>query len=508
MRSIGISEASEPLALAIDVGSSSVRALLYDGAGNQVDESERQLAYAQAMTPDGGSESDPAALLDLVTRCVDGVVGDPALNGRPIAAVGMTSFWHGLLGLDGSGAPSTPVYMWSDKRSGDEAIELTRELDARAVHQRTGCRIHSSYWPAKLRWLRRSRPEEFQRTRTWASVTDYLHREFFGPLETSVSMASGTGLLNGADLDWDAGLLGVLGLARASFPPIRDRRDAYAGLRTDYATRWPALADAPWFPAIGDGAAANVGAGCVGADRIAMTIGTSAAMRLIVPSNRDHALRPALPHRIWRYQLDRDHQVLGGALSNGGNVTGWMADHLAQGDFDALTAAARRIEPDGHGLTILPFLAGERSPSWHENATGTISGLRLSTGPGALFRATLEATAYRMAAIYDDVRLLADPEHEIHANGAAVLGSPLWLQIIADTLDHRLDAVDAEAEASARGAAMCALESLGALPSLRDFGNTVSDRYEPDAAAHASYRKARERQDRLEATINALDDLP
>lgn len=504
MRSIGISEAREPLALAIDVGSSSVRALLYDGAGNQVDESERQLAYAQTMTPDGGSETGPEELLGLVTRCIDGVIGNPALNGRSIAAVGMTSFWHGLLGLDRSGEPATPVYMWSDKRSGDDALALARNLDARAVHQRTGCRIHSSYWPAKLRWLQRTRPDEFNRARTWVSVTDYLHREFFGPLETSVSMASGTGLLNGSALGWDHELLGVLGLTEDAFPPIRDRQDVYTGLQGEYGSRWPALAHVPWSPAIGDGAAANVGAGCVGPDRIAMTIGTSAAMRLIVPS----APGPALPHRVWRYQLDRNHQVLGGALSNGGNVTGWLANHLAMGDFDTLTAAARLIEPDGHGLTILPFLAGERSPSWHENATGTISGLRLSTTAGDLFRATLESTAYRMAAIYDDVRLLADAFHEIHANGAAVLGSPLWLQIIADTLDHRLDAVDAEAEASARGAAICALESLGALPSMRDFGNTVSERYEPDRLAHARYRAGRERQARLEAAVNALDASP
>jgi len=173
-----------------------------------------------------------------------------------------------------------------------------------------------------------------------------------------------------------------------------------------------------------------------------------------------------------------------------------------------LTAAAMLIEPDGHGLTVLPLLAGERSPSWSENATGTISGLRLSTTSGDLFRATLEATAYRMAAIYDDVRLLAAPAHEIHANGGAALGSPLWLQIIADTLGHQLDAVEAEAEASARGAALCALESLGAIPSLDHLTNMVSARYIPDPAAHRRYRAARDRQSKLEAAIAPLTSQP
>ncbi len=504
MRTIGISEAEGPCALAIDVGSSSVRCLLYDRSGDQIAESEVQLAYTQRMTPGGGSESDPGELLDLVTRCIDGVAENTAFKNAPIAAVGMTSFWHGLMGIDRKGEPCTPVYMWSDKRSGDDALALANEVDVREVHQRTGCRVHSSYWPAKIRWLRRTQPETLARVQTWASVTDYLHREFFGPLATSISMASGTGLLNGRTLDWDAGMLDALDLRWEQLPEIRDRSLAYESLREPFAARWPALASIPWYPAIGDGAAANVGAGCVGDERIAMTIGTSAAMRLIVADGDSRQAPMALPHRIWRYRLDRHHQVLGGALSNGGNVTGWFASNLAQGDFDELTSAAARVEPDGHGLTILPLLAGERSPSWQENATGTISGLRLSTSAGDLFRATLEATAYRMAAIYDDLQVLAATEHEIHANGAAVLASPLWLQIIADTLDHRLDAVEAEAEASARGAALCALESLGILGSLRDIDHAVSESYLPDPDAHSRYLTARNRQSILEEAITTI----
>lgn len=508
MQIIGISEAIAPLVLSIDVGSSSVRALLYDGAGNQVAESECQLGYSQRITPDGGSESDPGELLRLVIQCVDGVLQFPGLGSAEIAAVGMSCFWHGLTGLDEMGAACLPIYMWSDKRSGGDAIALAREIDVRAFHQVTGCRIHSSYWPAKLRWLARTDAAAFGRARRWVSITDLLHAEFFGTLETSLSMASGTGLLNGATLDWDSALRDILDLDRQSLPPIRDRSDAYSGLRNSYRSRWPALANIPWYPAIGDGAAANVGAGCVGDARIAMTIGTSAAMRLITTDRSEHPPAPALPHRIWRYRLDRQHQVLGGALSNGGNVTGWFAERLDAGDFDALTAAAARVEPDGHGLTMLPFFAGERSPSWSEHATGTISGLRLSTTEGDLFRAALEATAYRMAAIYDDILLLAAPDHEIHANGAAVLRSPLWLQIIADTLGHQLDAVDAEAEASARGAALCALESMGTIDSLGNLASSITAQYLPSPAAHLRYQAGRERQSRLEAAIATLRQHP
>ncbi|CAN0377219.1 unnamed protein product, partial [Phaeothamnion confervicola] len=185
---------------------------------------------------------------------------------------------------------------------------------------------------------------------------------------------------------------------------------------------------------------------------------------------------------LWIYRLDRAHRVLGGALSNGGNVTGWIAERFADGDFGRLTAEAERMTPDNHGLTVLPFLAGERSPSWDDAATGTITGLKLATTPAEVFRATLEATAYRFAAIYDDLRAVVVTDHEIHAN-------------------HRIDALDAEAEASACGAALCALEAIGARPSLRGPHDEIIRAHEPDPATADAYAGGRSRHLALERAM-------
>jgi gluconokinase len=286
-------------------------------------------------------------------------------------------------------------------------------------------------------------------------------------------------------------------------PTIVDRTDAYPPLQPAFRKRWPALATVPWYPAIGDGAAANVGSGCVTPNRIAMTIGTSAAMRVVLASPL--AATPiAVPERIWRYRLDRNLAVVGGALSNGGNVAAWIAERSEISSISELSSAAATIPPDGHGLTVLPMLAGERSPSWNEHASGTIQGIRLATTSADLFRATLEASAYRLAAIYDDLLPLATLPFEIHANGAAALGSPLWLQIIADTLGHRIDAVDAEMEASARGAAICALQAVGAIDTLLDTGRPVATSYLPNPANYALHAAARNRQAALEAAISRL----
>ncbi len=495
------SSSRNPLVLAIDIGSSSVRALLYDQEGAQLYDSEVQLSYRQSVTADGGSESDAGTLLDLTIACIDGVLEKTPADAGTIEAVGFTSFWHGLLGLDASGAPSTPVYMWSDKRSGADAARLADELGLDEVHRATGCRPHSSYWPAKLRWLKRTRPEHLEASRHWVSITDYIMRRLTGTLVTSVSMASGTGFLNTSSLEWDESMVEALGISTDQLPPIVDRTDRADPLTAEFASRWPSLASIPWFPAIGDGAAANVGSGCVGPERMALTIGTSAAMRLILPGDQATA---GVSNRLWRYRLDRSQAVVGGALSNGGNAAAWVADHTGGGDLDDLTTQASHLAPDAHGLTILPLFAGERSPSWNEHSTGTIHGIRLSSTPVELFRATLEATAYRLADIYDDLTPLTSSPFEIHANGAAALGSPLWLQIIASTLGHTVDAVDAETEASARGAAICALEAIGAIEGLQDAVRPVATSYQPDPEATAIYKAARQRQAALESAINSI----
>ncbi|HWV34940.1 MAG TPA: gluconokinase [Thermomicrobiales bacterium] len=501
MPSVTLGQAAAPLVLAIDIGSSSVRSLLYDADGRQVEETECQLSHTLRTDSEGASEADPDHLVELVNRCIDRTTARTQSRAEAITAVGITSFWHSLMGIDGDGHPTTPLYSWADKRAGSVVAGLAREFPVEQSIRETGCRIHSSYWPAKLVWLQRTQPDVAAQTATWLSFPDYLALKQTGQAVTSISMASGTGLLAADRLTWYQPLLDAIGLQISQLPPIIDRTDPLPELLPEYRRRWPGLADLPWYPAIGDGAAANVGAGCVGADRVALTVGTSAAMRTIVP-DREQMEGTSLG-QLWVYRLDRQRKVIGGALSNGGNVTAWLAEHFAQGDFAHLASGAECIAPDGHGLTVLPFLAGERSPSWDDAATGVFAGVRLSTTPAEIYRATLEATAYRLAAIYDDLRGVVEGQHEIHANGTAVLSSPLWLQIMSDVLGHAVQALDAEAEASARGAAICALEAVGAVTTLRPAANAVIHEYQPDPSTREAYDRGRARQRRLEAAVVA-----
>jgi gluconokinase len=500
MPGIPISEATAPLVIAVDAGSSSVRALAYDARARMIEDSERQLMHELATTPDGGSMADADQLFDLIAQCLDHVCGVVGTGDQEIGAVGFSSFWHSLLGLDETGQPRTPVFMWADKRSGPCARRLQTELDQDRIHARTGCVLHSSYWPAKLTWLRAREPETFAAVRHWVSFADYVLLKLHGELVTTFSMASGTGLLDIHRREWDGPLLDHLNVGPGNLPHLVDRVDQIRSPMPAFAERWPVLRATPWLPAIGDGAAANVGARCVDPSAVALTIGTSGAMRVM---RNDPEI--TVPPRAWCYLLDGQHQLYGGALSNGGNIIAWLGDLLEIADIDAMTARAAQVPPDGHGLTILPFLAGERSPSWNDELRGLVHGLTLDTDQSELFRASLEAIVYRFGALYESLATVITPEHTIHANGGAILRSPLWMQIVADTLDHPLIALDPTVEASARGAAICTLETIGAIDGLHQPLETVAT-YQPDATATATYAAARARQSRLETLIDEFQD--
>jgi gluconokinase len=209
------------------------------------------------------------------------------------------------------------------------------------------------------------------------------------------------------------------------------------------------------------------------------------------------------PGGLWRYRVDAARAIVGGATSEGGNVLAWCRKALAlPADEAALEEIIRTPTLADHGLTALPFLAGERSPGWRPDARAALAGLSLDTGAGAIMRALLEAVAFRLAEIYDRLRQLAAPGHVVVGSGGALGHSPAWAQIITDALGVPI-ALGHDAEASARGAALLTLEALGVPPPPAQPPAQV---LRPDPERHARYRGARERQRRLYDNIVGSGD--
>jgi gluconokinase len=277
------------------VGTSSVRGALYDGRALRLEETAAHESHPLIAGPDGAVEAPADELAACVERVVDAVLAAAGGDARKVAAVGLDTLASTLLGADASGRAVTPLYTYADTRPADDVRELRRELDGEAVLQRTGCPLHAAYWPARLRWLRRTRAADAARVASWMDLGTFLLRRWLGRADVpmSYSIASWTGLLDRRALGWDAPLLESVGIPAQALPALADHTAGQRGLAGAFARRWPALSQALFFPAVGDGAAANVGSGCVSPARIALTVGTTgrAARR---PARR-HARGPAGP---------------------------------------------------------------------------------------------------------------------------------------------------------------------------------------------------------------------
>ena len=478
--------------LALDMGTSSVRAMLFDVKGRALPGAEAQIPYAQRMTADGGVEADAETLLARTVECIKQLMGKADKEARRnLAGVGISCFWHSLVGVDPEGRAVTPVLSWADTRSQGQAEALRRELDPAAYHARTGCELHPSFWPAKLRWLHETQPDVFGKVIRWMSFGEYLMLRLFGQASCSLSMASGTGLFDQNAATWDPVTLKALPIETAQLSPLADRTDSQSGLAKEFARSLTSLKDLPWFPALGDGACSNTGSGATDKGRIAINVGTSAAMRVMVKADMVD-IRPGL----FCYRADRERFLIGGAFANGGNVYAWANGALQLGDRKAELRRLSTMVPDAHGLTVLPFWAGERSPGWHVGARAAVTGMNLHTTPLDILRATLEASAYRYAAVRDLLVENQPSAQEIIVSGGALVHDPVWTQIIADVFGVPVTA-SRISEASSRGAAIFAAQSLGLIDDLSDPPLYKGRTFHPNSAYQQTYQEARARHEAL-----------
>jgi gluconokinase len=367
-------------------------------------------------------------------------------------------------------------------------LDLRSELDERAVHARTGCLLHWSYWPAKLRWIEETLSDEYARTTRWVSFGEFLQLRVLGQAVCGVSMASGTGLLDQNAQQWDAEMLKALDLDPERMLPLAGQGESFDSLTPELRRRWPMLKDARWYPAVGDGAVSNVGTGCVTQDRMALMVGTSAALRVAWRGERTE-----IPWGAWCYRIDEQRFVLGCADSNGGNLFAWLSDSLRLPVGRQVERELAEMAADAHGLTMLPFIAGERGPGYAAHARGAILGLTQATRPIEILRAGLESVALRFALMYEIVTsVLPEPKQAV-ATGGGLQKSPAWAQIVADAIGRPIVA-SGEKEASSRGAALLALERLGSIENVETTAGALRGTYEPDAESHERLMAAQERQ--------------
>jgi gluconokinase len=462
-------------ALALDLGSSSVRAVVFETAGpgrlvavdGAIARRPRQVSSSEPGQATFGADS---YLADLVA-CIDELGAEGYLEG--VSEVGTDCQMHSVVPVDASGRALAEVVAWADTRArppgGATGVGPDR---LESLRQRTGCAFAPMYWTWRVPWLAAAaaagtRTDGAGASARFVGLSEYVGLALLGDPSMSVSMASPTGLMATADHAWDEEALDFAGISAAALPPLAS--PGWEGrLAGDWRRRWPDLAGARWHPALTDGAAANLGMGCDTPSRAALTVGTSAAVRSVRPAPD----QSVLPAGLWRYCVDHERVLLGAAFSTGGQLYSW-ALALWEGSLTGGAAGAIRspggpahdvrygltmpVGAGSEGVLVLPWHAGTRPPATEVPAgEGAVVGLRLGHNGAHIVSAAVEAVCFQLAGGLADLEADGGQQLEIVVNGGAIERSPWWQRRLASTLDRPV-LCSTVPETTARGAAANAL---------------------------------------------------
>ncbi|MFL6272677.1 MAG: gluconokinase [Actinomycetes bacterium] len=472
------------LVVAVDIGTTGVKAAAVDAAGVSHGAADRE--YPTASPRPGWAVQDP----DVVAGCSAAAVGEALAEagaaGKPVAGVAFSGAMHSLLALAADGTPLTPSVTWADGRAAAQAQALRDSGEWLALHRRTGTPVHPMSPLVKLLWFREHAPDVWRRAAHWVGIKDYVLFRLTGVLAVDESTASATGLYGLAARDWDAEALDLVGLGREQLPVLHATTDVVARLGADVAT-WGLPAGTPIVAGASDGVLANLGVGGVAPGVAACSIGTSGAIRGVVPA-------PSVDEqgRVFCYVLVPGRWVVGGATNNGGNVLRWLGRvagaELADPDAE-LTELAATVPPGAEGLLMLPYLSGERAPRWAGDPSGAFLGLTQRHTRAHLARAALEAVCLQLALVLEAMQAAGLGLVELRATGGFAR-SPFWRQLLADVLGTPIG-FPASEQGSAMGAALLGHVALGHLRSVDDAAALVrvTEVVHPDDDAARFYRR-------------------
>jgi gluconokinase len=437
--------------LALDLGTSSVRGLVLDQAMVPVPGALARRKLQMIIGDDGAATFDGRMYLAALVECVDEL--SEAGHLADVGLVAASAQWHSVVPLDTVGGPIGPVLTWLDTRPA--VLPGARgPADHVDFHHRTGTWWHRFYWTIRLPWLRQylgATPARF------AGLVEYVYGVLLDDAPMSVSQASGTGLFDLRALDWDAEACALAGVRPQDLPALAPQ--GWRGrLRAQYARRWPALGRAEWAPPLGDGAASNVGSRCVDARRAAVTVGTSAAVRVIQPVPAGAEL-PPLPHSLWRYRVDERRVLTGAAYSAGGNLFKWAKRELRLPEGDALHAALASVPPGG-GVGADPRLGGDRPPGLAPAGSGKLWGIGLRTTAVEIFAGLMDSLCQQVAIDLTELESAIGHQLEVVVGGGAVAASAWWRRAFDIALSPRPVFHVENPEVGAIGAALVAAGRL------------------------------------------------
>lgn len=478
--------------LGIDIGTTSTKAVLFSEKGEVIQ--QENIGYP-LYTPDiSTAEQDPEEIYIAVITAISKITKQH--SSKKITFISFSSAMHSVIAMDENDQPLTPCITWADNRSEAWARKIKAELNGHEIYKRTGTPIHPMSPLSKITWLVNDRPEIASKAKKYIGIKEYIFKKFFDQYAVDHSLASAMGMMNLKNLDWDEEALKVAGITRDQLSRLVPTTEIFTNCNPVIAKQIGIHPQTPFVIGASDGVLSNLGVNAIRKGEIAVTIGTSGAIRTIIDEPQTDE-----KGRIFCYALTEKHWVIGGPVNNGGMVLRWIRDELAASEvetakrlgidpYDVLTKIAERVRPGADGLLFHPFLAGERAPLWNPDVRGSFFGLTMSHKKEHMIRAALEGVIFNLYTVFLAlVECMEGPVTRIQATGGFAR-SDVWRQMMSDIFD--LEVVVPESyESSCLGACILGLYATGKIESFEVVSEMIGSTHQhtPIEDAANEYRQ-------------------
>jgi xylulokinase len=490
------------LYVGVDSGTQSVKAVALDLDTGRVVAEARAAHHLIAGLPAGHMEQHPQEWVSAMD-CAIGEVASRIDRSR-VRGIGVSGQQHGFVPLDENGRVIRPAKLWCDTSTSAECAILTRKLGGpSAVIRRTGLPFLPGYTAPKVLWLKRREPGNFRRLRHILLPHDYLNLHLTGNYFMEFGDASGTGFLDVRKRAWSQAAMGAVdGRVAACLPALSPSHEPCGVLRPEIAAQYGFPSGTIVSAGGGDNMMGAIGTGNVVPGAVTASFGTSGT---IYAYSRKPVVDPSGEIAAFCSSTDGWLPLL--CTMNVTGVTeqvralfGWSLADLEQ--------AAAGAPPGSDGLTLLPYLDGERTPNL-PRGTGVLFGLgRRTLARGHFARAAMEGATLGMNYGLRRLAALGVKAREIRLTGGGAR-SPVWRQIAADIFGVPVVAMAQDESAALGGAlqaAWCDSPGRGSGPALAKLcGRCVSldesTRCAPDRTSAALYRRRQKFHDRLGADL-------
>lgn len=478
--------------LGVDIGTTSTKAVLFTEKGEVIQ--TENIGYPLYTPNISTAEQDPEEIFQAVLKAISNITKkNPQKN---ISFVSFSSAMHSVIAIDSDDQPLTACITWADNRSEAWTHKIKTELNGHEVYKRTGTPLHPMSPLSKIAWITHDRPEIASKAKKYIGIKEYVFKKLFDQYVVDHSLASAMGMMNLQTLDWDEEALSIAGVTRDQLSQLVPTTQVFNNIHPDLAKQMGLDVKTPFVIGASDGVLSNLGVNAIRKGEIAVTIGTSGAIRTIIEKPQTDE-----KGRIFCYALTENHWVIGGPVNNGGMILRWIRDEFASSEietakrlgidpYEVLTKIAERVRPGADGLLFHPYLAGERAPLWNPDVRGSFFGLTLSHKKEHMIRAALEGVIYNLYTVFLALmECMEGPVTRIQATGGFAR-SNVWRQMMSDIFESEL-VVPESYESSCLGACILGLYATGKIESFEIASEMIGSTFKhtPNEEAVNEYRQ-------------------